>query len=221
MKKWKSKLLAGLISFCMAFVFIAADFIAAPATVQAANGLKFAKSITIMKGTETDYGIFNSVKSDKILNLKSSNTNVATVKKGKFINDHSITVKAKKQGTTIVSFTIQRKNGKRYSFKSKISVFNYTNPLSKCVFGKTDYTKQFDKENFTYISPDSAKKGKINITLKKGYTLKGLYCVEYGSGIRKKLKNGNVITLDGMHYILIEYKNVSKNYSYATFLFGK
>ena len=119
----------------MAFVFIAADFIAAPATVQAANGLKFAKSITIMKGTETDYGIFNSVKSDKILNLKSSNTHVATVK--------------------------------------------------------------------------------------KGYTLKELYCVEYGTGIRKKIKNGNVITLDGMHYILIEYKNVSKNYSYATFLFGK
>ena len=65
----------------MAFVFIAADFIAAPATVQATNGLKFAKSITIMKGTETDYGIFNSVKSDKILNLKSSNTNVATINK--------------------------------------------------------------------------------------------------------------------------------------------
>ena len=56
---------------------------------------------------------------------------------------------------------------------------------------------------------------------KKGYTLKGLYCVEYGTGIKKKIKNGNVITLNGMHYMLIEYKNVSKNYSYATFLFGK
>ena len=61
----------------------------------------------------------------------------------------------------------------------------------------------------------------IDENLKKGYTLKGLYCVEYGTGIKKKIKNGNVITLDGMHYMLIEYKNVSKNYSYATFLFGK
>ena len=55
------------------------------------------------------YGIMNSVKSDKILNLKCSNTNVATVKKEKFIDDYTITIKAKKQGTTTVSFTVKRK----------------------------------------------------------------------------------------------------------------
>ena len=35
-----------------------------------------------------------SVKSDQILNLKCSNTNVATVKKEKFIDDYTITIKS-------------------------------------------------------------------------------------------------------------------------------
>ena len=127
MKKIKNLVIA----LFLAFTFIVADLAAAPVTAQAADTLKFAKSITMLKGNQIGYGIMNSVKSDKILNLKCSNTNVATVKKEKFIDDYTITIKAKKQGTTTVSFTVKRKNGKKYSFKSKISVYNYTNPLNK------------------------------------------------------------------------------------------
>ena len=61
-----------VIALFLAFTFIVADLVAAPVTAQAAGSLKFAKSITLMKG-EGSYGIINSVKSDKILNLKSSN----------------------------------------------------------------------------------------------------------------------------------------------------
>ena len=109
MKKIKNLVIA----LFLAFTFIVADFAAAPVTAQAAGTLKFAKSITMLKGNQIWYGIMNSVKSDKILNLKCSNTNVATVKKEKFIDDYTITIKAKKQGTTTVSFTVKRKNGKR------------------------------------------------------------------------------------------------------------
>lgn len=209
----------------LAFTFIVADLVAAPVTAQAAGTLKFAKSITLMRengtdGTET-YGIMNSVKSDKILNLKSSNKSVATVKNVQFRGDHSIVIKGNKQGTTTVSFTVQRKNGKKYSFKSKVSVFNYTNPLSKCTFGKTDYRKTFDKENNHFISlGDTAKKGKINVDMKKGYKLEGLYFCEFGTGARKKIKNGSTITLDSLHYLEIDYKNISKNYSYTMILGG-
>ena len=49
---------------------------------------------------------------------------------------------------------------KNYSFKSKVSVFNYTNPLSKCTFGKTDYSKQFDKGDHYFASFGTAKKRK-------------------------------------------------------------
>ena len=158
MKKVKNLVIA----LFLAFTFIVADLAAAPATAQAAGTLKFAKLITLMRENGTD-GIMNSVKSDKILNLKSSNTSVATVKNVQFRGDHSIAIKGNKQGTTTVSFTVQRKNGKKYSFKSKVSVFNYTNPLSKCTFGKTDYSKQFDKGDHNFASFGTAKKGKINL----------------------------------------------------------
>ena len=104
-----------VIALFLAFTFIVADLAAAPVTAQAAGTLKFAKSITLMRENGTDgtmaYGIINSVKSDKILNLKSSNTNVAVVKSMQFRDDHSIVITGNKQGSTTVSFTVQRKNG--------------------------------------------------------------------------------------------------------------
>ena len=220
MKKVKNLVIA----LFLAFTFIVADLAAAPATAQAAGTLKFAKSITLMRENGTDgtgtYGIINSVKSDKILNLKSSNKSVAMVKNVQFRGDHSIAIKGNKQGTTTVSFTVQRKNGKKYSFKSKVSVFNYTNPLSKCTFGKTDYSKQFDKGDHYFASFGTAKKGKINIAVKKGYKLDSLYFCEYGTGARKKIKSGSTITLDSQHYLEINYKNTSKKYSYTMLLGG-
>lgn len=216
MKKIKNLVIA----LFLAFTFIVADLAAAPVTAQAAGTLKFAKSITMLKGNQTGYGIMNSVKSDQILNLKCSNTNVATVKKEKFIDDYTITIKAKKQGTATVSFTVKRKNGKKYSFKSKISVYNYTNPLNKCVVGKKDYKKQLDKKNTVTVSSSSPKKGKINITAKKGYKIEAIYYSEYGTGVQKKIKNGSTITLDSQHYLQIIYKDTRKNYSYAVSLYG-
>lgn len=221
MKKVKNLVIA----LFLAFTFIVADLAAAPATAQAAGTLKFAKSITLMRENGTDgtgtYGIMNSVKSDKILNLKSSNTSVVKVKKDPFDgNMYSLTIKGTKQGTATVSFTVQRKNGKKYFFKSKVSVFNYTNPLSKCTFGKTDYSKQFDKGDHYFASFGTAKKGKINIAVKKGYKLDSLYFCEYGTGARKKIKSGSIITLDSQHYLEINYKNTSKKYSYTMLLGG-
>lgn len=98
MKKIKNLVIA----LFLAFTFIVADLAVAPVTAQAAGTLKFAKSITMLKGNQTGYGIMNSVKSDQILNLKCSNTNVATVKKEKFIDDYTITIKAKKQKNKVL-----------------------------------------------------------------------------------------------------------------------
>ena len=94
------------------------------------------KSIALMKGEEIGYVIINSVRSDKVLGLKSSNTNVVSVRKMPFLGDYTITLKAKKTGTSIVSFKVKRKNGKTYSFKSKVTVHNYKNPLNVCKFGR-------------------------------------------------------------------------------------
>ena len=73
-----------IVALVLALTFIVMDLAAAPATAQAAGTLSFAKSGTLAKGDHVGYGIINSVKSDKILNLKSSNTKVLTVKKSPF-----------------------------------------------------------------------------------------------------------------------------------------
>ena len=209
-----------IVALVLALTFIATNLAAAPATVQAAGTLRFAKSATLAKGDDVGYGIINSVKSDKILNLKSSNTKVLTVKKSPFMDDYTIQMKAKKPGTSVISFKVKRKNGKVYSFKCQIRVIKYTNPFSKYTFGNKNYTKQFDKSRFAKIDSKSRKKGKINVTVKKGFKLIGLYWCEYGTGKSKKIKNGSTITLDSMHYLQATYKSTSMNYSYVTYLNG-
>lgn len=180
--------------------------------------------MTLMVGDGKDgnmaWGILNSVKSDKVQNLKSSNPAVLAVKKVRIENEYNIQVNAKKTGTSTISFSVKRKNGKVYRFKSKVSVYKYANPLSKCTLGKTAYKKSFDKDRMATVLPGKAKKEKINVAVKKGYKLTGLYYCEYGTGKQKKIKNGAAIKLDDMHYLRVEYKNTSKKYSYELYLNG-
>ena len=204
----------------LALTFIVTDLAVAPVTAQAAGTLKFHKSIALMKGQETGDPIINSVRSDKVLGLKSSNTSVVSVKKMPFLGDYTITLKAKKTGTSIVSFKVKRKNGKTYSFKSKVTVHNYTNPLNVCKFGRKDYKKSFDKKTMVPVAKGYPKKAKVCITAKKGYKIAAIYYSEYGTGIQKKIKNGSTVTMDGSHYLQIMYKNTRKNYVSSVYLNG-
>ncbi len=214
MKKGKHVILA----LVLALAFLVTDLAAAPATAYAAGKPFVSKSIALMKGDAMGYGVVNSVRSDKILKLKSSNTNVVTVKKSPFIDDWTIQVNAKKTGSSTVTFKLKRKSGKVYTFKTKIRVYNYTNPVSKCTIGKTDYTKALDKNRMVSAEEGKVQKGKINVSMKKGYKIQGLYLCEHGTGRKKKIKNGSNITLDSLHYVCIDYKNTSKQYTYALFL---
>lgn len=216
MKKTVKRLLV----LFLALTFIVTDLAVAPVTAQAAGTLKFHKSIALMKGEETGYVIINSVRSDKVLGLKSSNTSVVSVKKMPFLDDYTLTLKAKKTGTSIISFKVKRKNGKTYSFTSKVTVYNYTNPLSVCKFGKKDYRKSFDKKTMVFTTAGYPKKAKVCIGAKKGYKITAIYYSEHGTGKQRKIKNGSTITLDGSHYLQIMYKNTSKNYVSAVYLDG-
>lgn len=156
MKKGKHVILA----LVLALAFLVTDLAAAPATAYAAGKPFMPKSFAMMKGQESGYGVVNSVKSDKILKLKSSNTNVVTVKKAPFIDDWTILVNAKKAGSSTVTFKLKRKSGKVYTFKTKIRVYNYTNPVSKCSIGKTDYTKELNKKYMIALGEGNVQKGK-------------------------------------------------------------
>ena len=171
-----------LLVLFLALTFIVTDLAVAPVTAQAAGTLKFHKSIALMKGEETGYVIINSVRSDKVLGLKSSNTSVVSVKKMPFLDDYTLTLKAKKTGTSIISFKVKRKNGKTYSFKSKVTVHNYTNPLNVCKFGRKDYKKSFDKKTMVPVAKGYSRKAKVCITAKKGYKIVAIYYSEHGTG---------------------------------------
>ena len=209
-----------LLVLFLALTFIVTDFAVAPVTAQAVGTPKFHKSIALMKGDEVGHVIRNSVRSDKVLELKSSKPSVVSVKKMPFRDDYTITMKAKKTGTSIVSFKVKRKNGKTYSFKSKVTVHNYTNPLSVCKFGKKDYKKSFDKKTMVPVAKGYPKKAKVCITAKKGYKIDAIYYSEHGTGRQRKIKNGSTVTMDGSHYLQILYKNTSKNYVSAVYLDG-
>ena len=209
-----------LLVLFLALTFIVTDFAVAPVTAQAAGTLKFHKSIALMKGDEVGHVIRNSVRSDKVLGLKSSNTSVVSVKKMPFLDDYTITLKAKKTGTSIVSFKVKRKNGKTYSFKSKVTVHNYTNPLNVCKFGRKDYKKSFDKKTMVPVAKGYPQKAKVCVTAKKGYKIDAIYYSEHGTGKQRKIKNGSTVTMDGSHYLQIMYKNTRKNYVSAVYLDG-
>ena len=209
-----------LLVLFLAFTFIVTDFAVAPVTAQAAGTLKFHKSIALMKGDEIGHVIRNTVRSDKVLGLKSSKPSVVSVKKMPFRDDYTITMKAKKAGTSTVSFKVKRKNGKTYSFKSKVTVHNYTNPLSVCKFGRKDYKKSFDKKTMVPVAKGYPKKAKVSITAKKGYKIDAIYYSEHGTGKQRKIKNGSTVTMDGSHYLQIMYKNTRKIYVSAVYLDG-
>ena len=198
MKKTVKRLLV----LFLALTFIVTDLVAAPVTTQAAGALRFQKTITLMKNDQVGYGIINSVRSDQVVGLKSSNTSVVSVKRERFLADYTITLKAKKAGT------------------SKVTVYNYTNPLSVCKFGKKDYRKSFDKKTMVFTTAGYPKKAKVCIGAKKGYKITAIYYSEHGTGKQRKIKNGSTITLDGSHYLQIMYKNTSKNYVSAVYLDG-
>lgn len=216
MKKTVKRLLV----LFLALTFIVTDLAVAPVTTQAAGALRFQKTITLMKGDQIGHVIINSVRSDQVLGLKSSNTSVVTVKKEPFRDDYTITMTAKKAGTSTVSFKVKRKNGKTYSFSSKVTVYNYTNPLSVCKFGRKDYTKSYNKKTMVPIATGYPKKAKVCIVAKKGYKIEGIYYSEHGTGKQRKIKNGSTVTLDGSHYLQIMYKNTSKNYISSVYLDG-
>ena len=213
-----------VVAMSFLFAFFAAGLAVKPATVKAAGQPTFVKSILLMVGDGKEgnmgWGVMNTVKSDKILKLKSSKPDVLSVKRSKFLDEYNIMVNAKKAGTSTISFEVKRKNGKVYRFKSKVKVYNYESPFSKCTFGKTDYKKLFAEKSQVAILSGTAKKGNINVGAKKGYRLTGLYYCEYGTGKEKKIKSGSKITLNSQHYLRVEYKNLKKNYSYHVYLWG-
>ncbi len=105
----------------------------------------------------------------KITKLKSSKPSVASVYKRKAEGMTMIYAAAKKPGTTTISF---KTNSKTY--RIKVTVKKYTNPISAIKIGNTTIKGKEFKTNSNYslqYLKNSNKKEKIMVKLKKGWEL--------------------------------------------------
>lgn len=119
--------------------------------------------------------IVEGSKSSSLKNLKSSNKSVLTVKATKYKNGNvystEIMAYAKKAGTATVTFKAGGKN-----YKVKVTVKNYTNPVSYIKVGSTKMSAaKFKKTNVANLkySKFSNKKCKITVKPAKGWKLSG------------------------------------------------
>ena len=209
MKKKKNLFVA----LMLAFAVLVSNFAIAPATTYAAGKPEMYAGIAIMQGGKTAVKVLNTVKSDKIIKVKSSNSKILTAKSVYMLGQHRIQFTAKKAGEATVSFTVKRKNGKTYSLKSHVIVHKYTNPFNKINIGKKSYKKQFNKKYDVYNT--SYVKGKLNISLKPGFKLRKIYYYDAAAQKMKTIKNGKKIVMDKKHRILIEYTDDTNFYNTA------
>lgn len=199
------------VALILTFAVLVTNFAMAPAEAKAAGNPEIYAGIGIMQGGKTVVEIMNTVKSDKIIKVKSSNSKIVTAKGVSTAGLQRIEFTPKKPGDATVSFVVKRKNGKTYSLKTHVIVHKYTNPFSKLNIGKKSYKKLFDKKFRIY---SSNAKGKLNISLKRGFKLKKIYYY-YNKGKRKVIKNGKNIVLDRKHAIVIEYEDNTNFYNTA------
>lgn len=180
---------------------------------QAASKVTARKSMVYpINGGEAPW-VWLSGPSDQITNVKSSNTKVATAsatKKGLFGTQKTVSIKAKKPGTTRVSFTVKRK-GKTYRLSTKVTVIKYC-PFASVKVGKKDVTKGL---NSKFASASGKFPGTLNIKMASGWKLKSLKIIDYSTEKSTKVKNGSDINLgeDQTLEIVVVHKKTKKKFS--------
>ncbi len=88
-----------------------------------------------------------------------------------FLDDYTLTLKAKKTENFYHILQSKKKEWKNIFFKSKVTVHNYSKSV-KCVqIRKKDYKKSFDKKTMVPVAKGYSRKAKVCITAKKGYKI--------------------------------------------------
>ena len=191
-------------------------FTAVP-VMAAEEDLYVEKTKTVMAYPSKDLGFRSQPKNQTILcsvpkaasSFKSSNSAVATLKQTASLNPNfsgkCIYIVAKKAGTATVSF---KYNGKTY--KTKVTVTKYVNPVSSLTIGNTTYKASTFKSRSTLnlsYSKYANKKLKTTVKLAKGWKLQEYFINEKAqpgidymqSGWMKSevVKNGSYIPVKG------------------------
>ncbi|MDO4554886.1 MAG: hypothetical protein Q4B70_07070 [Lachnospiraceae bacterium] len=111
-------------------------------------------------------------KSVKKLKLKSSNKNCVAI--STHSNGRDIVLSARKKGTATI--TISGTAGKKtYSYKAKVKVVGWTNPVSKVSINGKNYASKVTKKNHRmYTLKTNDNTIKLSVKGKSGYKVKSL-----------------------------------------------
>ncbi len=199
-------------AFCLMFLPIGAD---AAEVRDEKNGVTYPDEIYISSGTAGSYAnggggsviITLSEAGDRVKNVKSKSKNllaqitaegyqtqILDEKTTTRYNETHISFFGKKKGTYTVTFDVVDASGKVKCTK-KIKVFvdrfpTYTSPIKSVKYAGKDIN--------SYYPCTSIKKGKLKVTVKKGYKVESIYVKKRnskGEWVSSKVRNGAKITL--------------------------
>ncbi len=127
-----------------------------------------------------------------VVTAVSSNPKVATTE----VNDHGDFGNAffftKAPGKTTITTTVSF-GGQEHVYKTKLTVFKWSNPVSKLTIGKKDYKKKFTKADTAYTG--TFKKSKVTVKPASDWKLKSIkLSVPMSGTINKTIKNGSKVS---------------------------
>lgn len=204
----------GLFAGVLAMILVCAVMIMSQAVY--ADGpdgeIKYGKKMTISKASH--YAIIemgSKVKGAKKVTVTSSNKKVIKPDAEMTSYIKEPVVQVGKKGTATVKIKVKTKKGTK-TYKGKIKVIAYKNPMKKVKLGGKDITKKF-KSSLYYSYTGEPGKTKFSIKPAKGWKVKVIryYRVSGDSAKSKKIKNNSTITWKQNDWVVFYMYNKSKN----------
>ena len=184
----------------MALVFVMIMCLVPPVTTEASSKPWFLKKHNMYyyeknQAYNTATFVFgDDTKDYKITDLKSSNKKVLTV--STFYDSFTyLDIRTRAPGKATITFKA-KVGSKTYSYKCKVVVHTYENPVKSLKIGKTNYASEFAYMNYFTLRAQKNLKGKLAITTNKNWKIKNIEVYDYKSDNITKVKNNKTITLN-------------------------
>lgn len=207
----------GVVLACAMLLMAQTVYADSPTGVTPTGVIKWGKKMTVSTeayGAIVDMG--SKVKGAKSITIKSSNKKVATN-----IKDYTDEMKVpvlniEGKGTTNLTIKVKTKKGTK-TYKGKLKVVKYKNPIKKFKLSGKNVAKKFKKYPFGDYTVKS-KKSKLVIKPNKGWKVKKIEHVYGYSGKFHKVKNNSTIKWKDSGMLYITMYNKSKNQTETLFL---
>ena len=148
--------------------------------------VNYTKNLSLPMTNHTWRIHFTNLNKAKSATVSSSDTSVAeAVAYNASLKSGCIYVSPHKKGKTKVNVKYSYVNSSgttiNKNYTVNLTVYGWTNPLSKAKVGKTDHVSKFARTNFAFNVKLCIGKAMVNIVPKTGWTIKGVYL----QGLRK------------------------------------